>query len=92
MGLVDDNTLKPQKDLLAKISASIGSIQKGISEQLSLTDTAKKIEHEQEKAEFYCNKVKVKMEEIRLLVDELETIMDDSLWPIPKFWEMLFVC
>jgi len=31
------------------------------------------------------------MDELRKLVDELETIMDDELWPMPKYWEMLFI-
>lgn len=91
-GLVDDSVLKPQKDLLTKLSTLIGKIQIAMTEQSNSCDDAKKIEHEQEKAEYYCNKVKVKMEEIRVMVDELETIMDDSLWPLPKFWEMLFIC
>lgn len=91
-GLVDDSILKPQKDLLIRISTLIGKIQNGMNEQLSICDTAKKIEHEQEKAEFYCEKVKGSMDGIRIMVDELETIMDDTIWPLPKFWEMLFIC
>ncbi|HNX25574.1 MAG TPA: glutamine synthetase III [Spirochaetota bacterium] len=91
-GLVDDSILKPQKDLLVRVSTLIGKIQDGMNEQKCSCDAAKKIEHEQEKAEYYCNKVKVKMDELRVQVDELETIMDDLLWPLPKFWEMLFIC
>ncbi len=92
MGLVDDSILKPQKDLLLRVSTLIGKIQNGMNEQIQLSENAKKIENEQEKAEFYCEKVKVTMDVNRLLVDELETIMDDDIWPIPKFWEMLFIC
>jgi len=88
---VDDALLKPQKDLLTRVSTLIGKIQAGMNLQINSCEDAKKIEHEQEKAEYYCNKVKVSMDEIRVMVDELETIMDDSLWPIPKFWEMLFI-
>ena len=31
------------------------------------------------------------MHELRLTVDELELVMDDSAWPLPKYREMLFV-
>ena len=49
------------------------------------------IEEEQELADYFCNKVKVKMDKIREDIDTLETIVDDELWPLPKFWEILFI-
>jgi glutamine synthetase len=38
-----------------------------------------------------CNKVRTKIDELREYVDELEGLVDDELWPMPKFWEMLFI-
>ena len=38
-----------------------------------------------------CNKVKTKTDELRESVDELEFLVDDELWPMPKFCEMLFI-
>jgi glutamine synthetase len=43
-----------------------------------------------EQALLYCNEVKPIMEAIRDIVDELEIIIDDNLWPLPKYREMLF--
>jgi glutamine synthetase len=37
------------------------------------------------------NKVKIQMDELREYVNELENMVDDELWPLPKFWEMLFI-
>jgi glutamine synthetase len=91
-GLIDETLLLPQKDLLMKTSALLHAVQIGIHELSSKCDTAKKIEDEQGKAEYYCEKVKAAMDVIRQKVDELETIVDDELWPLPKFWEMLFIC
>ncbi len=89
--LVPENILKPQKELLVRVSTLISNIQTGINVLKSISEAARSIEDDQFKADEYCNKVKVKMDEIRKLVDELETITDDELWPIPKYWEMLFL-
>ena len=52
---------------------------------------ASSIHDEQKKAETLCSKVKPRMNELRDYVDELEGLVDDELWPLPKFWEMLFI-
>jgi glutamine synthetase len=39
----------------------------------------------------YCDKVKPYFDTIRYEVDKLEEIVDDALWPLPKYREMLFV-
>ena len=41
-------------------------------------------------AEQYCNKVKPFFEEIRYHCDKLETMVDDNLWPLTKYRELLF--
>lgn len=42
-------------------------------------------------AKFYQQKVIPAMTAVRTVADELETICDDSLWPLPKFREMLYI-
>jgi glutamine synthetase len=42
-------------------------------------------------AQFYEHKVIPAMNEVRQSADELETMIDDSLWPLPKFREMLYI-
>ena len=44
----------------------------------------------EEKALAYCDTVKVYFDEIRYNADKLELLVDDELWPLPKFREMLF--
>ncbi|WP_343329305.1 glutamine synthetase III [Polaribacter staleyi] len=41
-------------------------------------------------AEYYCLKVKPFLKEIRFHCDELETMVDDNLWPLTKYRELLF--
>jgi glutamine synthetase len=89
--LVDADILKPQIAMLKRVSTLIGKMHEGLTVQQSLCDSAKSISDEQKKAEYFCSSVKAAMENLRQVVDELETIMDDSLYPLPKLWEMLFI-
>jgi glutamine synthetase len=41
-------------------------------------------------AETYCKKVKPFFEQIRYHCDKLETMVDDNLWPLTKYRELLF--
>jgi len=89
--LVDEQVLSPQKGMLKNLSTLISRIQSEICVFKKLNEKAKDFEDEQKKAEYLCESVKSKMDEIRVSVDELETLVDDEMWPIPKFWEMLFL-
>ncbi len=42
-------------------------------------------------ARYYQERVIPAMNEVRVAADDLETIVDDSLWPLPKFREMLYI-
>jgi glutamine synthetase len=83
--------LDAQKELLEKISGLVGGLIAGTRDLGKLYDEGSAIEDEQAKGEFFCGKTKSKMDEIRKLADELEYYVDDDLWEIPKFWEMLFI-
>jgi glutamine synthetase len=52
---------------------------------------ANRIESEREKAIAYHDTVAPLIEEIRQHVDQLETIVDDESWPLPKYRELLFI-
>jgi glutamine synthetase len=41
-------------------------------------------------AETYCKKVKPFLGQIRYHCDQLETMVDDNLWPLTKYRELLF--
>jgi glutamine synthetase len=42
-------------------------------------------------ARYYQERVVAAMNEVRNAADELETVVDDNLWPLPKFREMLYI-
>jgi glutamine synthetase len=48
------------------------------------------IEDGKEKAYAYEKQVRPYLEEIRYHIDKLELIIDDELWPLPKYRELLF--
>jgi glutamine synthetase len=79
-----------QLDLLTKISTHLNKMKSTCDEMLQARKVANKIEHAEEKAIAYCDDVRVYFDEIRYHADKLELLIDDELWPLPKFREMLF--
>ena len=52
---------------------------------------ANKIEDEREKAIAYHDRIAPMLEEIRYHIDKLELIVDDQMWTLPKYRELLFI-
>ena len=48
------------------------------------------IEQIEEKAEAYCSIIKPFFDDIRYHCDKLELMIDDELWPLTKYRELLF--
>ncbi|OQB54988.1 MAG: Glutamine synthetase [Deltaproteobacteria bacterium ADurb.Bin151] len=80
-----------QKEILKKIMELISKIYKTNDDIQTKVKAASAVHDEPKKAEFLGSKVKPKMDELREYVDALENIVDDEIWPLPKFWEMLFI-
>lgn len=76
---------------IKEISEHISEIRQFVEEMTDERKAANKIENEVEKADAYCQKVKPYFEKIRYHVDKLELLVDDSLWPLPKYRELLFL-
>ena len=78
-------------DLIEKIAESTASITQHVYSLIGARKVANRLETEREKAIAYHDNVAPLIEEIRTHVDKLETIIDDELWPLPKYREMLFI-
>jgi len=76
---------------LKKITDLINDIYSANKDIQQKVEAAKALHDEQKKAETLSSKVKPRMEELREYVDALEMLVDDDMWPLPKFWEMLFI-
>lgn len=76
--------------LISDISKHIEAINSGVTTMINERKKANIIAESIEKAEAYCNKVKPLFDEIRYSCDKLELLIDDELWPLAKYRELLF--
>lgn len=81
---------KEQMLLIERISKHISAINSGVNEMIEERKKANSIEDNFEKSLAYCNKVKPFFETIRYHCDKLELLVDNSLWPLAKYRELLF--
>lgn len=79
-----------RKDLIVTISDHISMIKKLVNDMVSERRKANIIEDEYKKALAYENKVKPYLDEIRTHIDKLELVVDNEIWPLPKYRELLF--
>ena len=77
--------------LIEQISAHSSYITENVERLIDARRVANKLASEREKAIAYHDTVAPLLEEIRYHVDKLELIVDDELWPLPKYREMLFI-
>lgn len=79
-----------QKNLLEKCTNLLNLAAKANEELTSLVDEAKDINSLQEKAFFFNQRIVPKMAELRTPIDKLEEIVDQKIWPVPTYRELLF--
>ena len=79
-----------QIDLIVAISNHIAEINSKVSAMINDRKKINTFEKLQLKADAYCEKIKPYFEEIRYHCDKLELLVDDSLWPLTKYRELLF--
>tara|TARA_R110002072_G_scaffold131586_2_gene271289 strand:+ start:5180 stop:7366 length:2187 start_codon:yes stop_codon:yes gene_type:complete len=79
-----------QMELIEAISGHIAKINKGITDMINERKKANKIEDAEKRAFAYCDNVKPYFEEIRYHCDKLELLVDDEIWPLTKYRELLF--
>jgi len=77
-------------ELIKTISEYITVIRAKVNDMTEARKVANKIVEAREKATQYASTVLPYLEEIRQYIDKLETIVDNELWPLPKYREMLF--
>ena len=79
------------KKIIEEIAERTSAIERGVEELVNARKLANKIENERDKAIAYHDKVEPYLDKIRYEIDKLELIVDDSLWPLPKYRELLFI-
>lgn len=81
---------KEQISLIREISEHISAINSKVEEMTEERKKANNIEHVAERADAYCNHVKPIFETIRYHCDKLELLVDDEMWTLAKYRELLF--
>ncbi len=81
---------KEQLYILEAISGHIEEINSDITAMIETRTKADRVTDIEEKAQSYCKEVKPFFGSIRFHCDKLELLVDDQLWPLSKYRELLF--
>ena len=85
------SAIKPHMELLEEINDNLASLKKAVDAMTNERKKANNIEDAKQKALAYCNKVKSHFDDIRYHADKLERLVDDKMWELPKYRELLFI-
>ena len=77
--------------LIKDIARRTASIETQVEELVAARKVANKIEDEHAKAIAYHDTIAPMFDTIRRQIDKLELVVDDALWPLPKYRELLFI-
>jgi len=80
-----------QMQNIKEISEHISIIRTLVQEMVECRKVANRMQSVEEKANEYNRKILPYFEKIRYHVDKLELLVDDELWPLPKYRELLFI-
>ena len=78
-------------EVIEKIARHIASIRTCVHAMIDARKKANTITDEREKAIAYHDNVQPQMEKIRYSSDKLELLVDNEMWPLPKYRELLFI-
>ncbi|MBS1650635.1 MAG: glutamine synthetase III [Bacteroidetes bacterium] len=80
-----------QIELIKEISERVNIIKKAAYDMTEERKKANNLDSAKKQAHAYCDNVKPFFEIIRYNVDKLENIIDDAVWPLPKYREMMYL-
>ncbi|MCZ6654202.1 MAG: glutamine synthetase type III, partial [Planctomycetota bacterium] len=74
----------PIAELTARLTAGVAQLLEAKATSDSISDTG-------QQAEAYADQVKPRFDDVRSSIDKLEGLVDNKLWPVPKYRELLFL-
>ena len=78
-------------EVIEKIAFHLLTIKEKVHAMVEARKVANKIENEREKAIAYHDTVAPQLDDIRYHIDKLELMVDNEMWPLPKYRELLFI-
>jgi glutamine synthetase len=88
---LNEETWRSQKEIVEVLSKHINAVSDNVEAMINERKVANNLESMHARAIAYCDKVKPYFDVIRYHADKLELIVDDKLWVLPKYREMLFL-
>tara|TARA_B100000497_G_C7687607_1_gene417075 strand:- start:991 stop:3060 length:2070 start_codon:yes stop_codon:yes gene_type:complete len=82
---------KEQIEMIVEISQLVSDALNGVNKMTEARKIANKIEDLRKKSLAYCDEVKPYLEKIRYSVDKLELLVDNEIWPLVKYREILYI-
>ncbi len=79
-----------QAELLDSVTVRLSAAKKALARLKKVTAQAAAMEDVKAQAFFYKDMVKEVMDELRTPIDELEMMVDKSVWPVPGYGELTF--
>jgi glutamine synthetase len=91
-----DIGLKPesyrsQKDIVTQMSIHINAVSDNVEKMIEERKKVNAIADTHKRAYAYCDKIKPFFDVIRYNADKLELMVDDSMWQLPKYRELLYM-
>ena len=86
-----DRASQENIETVKQIAVSVSEIRRLVNEMVERRKVANRITEEREKAVAYHDTVAPMLESIRVHIDKLELIVDNELWTLPKYRELLFI-
>ena len=77
-------------ETLKKISLYINNVSADVEALVEARKVANRIQEIAQRAKAYSRDVKDMMDKVRVSADNLEMLIDDEMWPLPKYRELLF--
>lgn len=81
---VEVNELKELKKLISTLTTKCDELEHHLKKAETISDLSKK-------GKYFSDFITVALDEVRAPADQLETMIPDDLWPLPKYSEMLFI-
>jgi glutamine synthetase len=88
---LQEESYKAQLNLLTVMSGHIQHININVEAMIAARKKANEEADMHKRADSYCNEIKPYFDQIRYHADKLELIIEDKLWPLPKYRELLFL-
>ena len=85
----DASMFKAQSELVVDLSNHLAQVKSNVDAMIEARKVCNKIEENAPKAKAYCDQVVPFFDKIRYHADKLEQLVDNQLWPLPKYREIL---